>query len=121
MAFALVVGRVGVEFGEFFSYGFRIGDHPYVFSQLVLGTYITASSWVGWQKASSSVNFGETHTTVFGKGFLLLLIDLLLVVCYFIVVRSTEKPWIDPGWKVSLEPEIVWCGIIFSCYALWDI
>jgi len=121
MAFALAVGQVGLEIGEFYSHNLSIRQHPYVFSQLLLGTYIIAASWVGWQE-SKSIGHLEEVNNAFGKGFLILFVDLFLVVCYFIIVKSVEKPY-EENYQatVTSRPEIFWSMVIFSTYAVWDV
>src|SRR5690606_10325630 len=51
-----------------------------------------------------------------------LLVDLFLVVCYFIIVKSVEKPYEDDFQStVTANPEIFWSLIIFGAYIVWDI
>ena len=119
MAFALAVGQVGLEIGEFYSHDFSLYEHPYVLSQLLLGTYVIAASWVGWQKSKSLGHLREIDST-FGKGFIILFVDLFLVICYFILIRSVEKPYEARIASISAKPELFWSLVIFFTYAIWD-
>jgi hypothetical protein len=121
MAFALAVGQVGLEIGDFYSHNLKIHRHMYVFTQLLLGTYIIASSWVGWQKSKSRGHLQEIDNT-FSKSFIILLVDLFLVICYFIIVKSVEKPY-ESNYQatVTANPEIFWSLTIFGAYIVWDI
>jgi len=122
MAFALALGQVGVEIGEFYSSGLKVEDYLYVFTHLLLGTYIIASSWVGWNK-SDSTGTVEKFNGNFGKPFIILLIDLFLVICYFIIVKGVEKPYHEEflSNSISAQLELQWCIIVMCFYIFWDI
>ncbi len=122
MAFALALGQVGIEIGEFYSAGLSLRKYPHVLFQLLLGTYIIASSWVGWNKSRSKGNL-ETIDNTFGKPFLLLLIDLFLVICYFIIIKGVEKPYLEDNMNsnITAKPELFWSMVIMATYFIWDI
>ncbi|GLU44735.1 hypothetical protein [Allomuricauda sp. NBRC 101325] len=122
MAFALAIGQVGFEIGEFYSSGLIIWEHPYVFSHLFLGTYIIASSWVGWNRSKSKGTF-EVFNGNFGKSFIILLLDLFLVICYFIIIKGVEKPYLNKFSKLDISAiiELDWSLIIVVTYIVWDV
>ncbi|HBR55366.1 MAG TPA: hypothetical protein DEA82_14740 [Flavobacteriaceae bacterium] len=120
MAFALALGQVGLEIGDFYSNNQSIFKHPYVFTQLLLGTYIIAASWVGWNKSASKGHLDPIVNT-FGKPFVVLLLDLLMVICYFILVKGVEKPYLEEELKISGLFELFWSLVIIGLYFLWDI
>ncbi len=116
MVFAVTIGQVGIEVGNFFAQDVSINNYPHVITQLLLATYIIASSWVGWQKSTSQGNL-ESLNSLFGKPFLILITDMFLVVCYFIIVKGVDKATDTP----SAFFESYWCLIIFLTYVFWDI
>lgn len=120
MAFALAIAQVGIEIGDFYSHGKSLREFPYVLSHLSCGTYIIASSWVGWNKSKSKGNLEEINNT-FGRPFILLLLDLFLVICYFIMVKGVEKPYGQNSLSISASFEVIWAIIIMSTYGIWDI
>lgn len=125
MLFALAISQVGIEASNFYTGDLRISEYPYFFTQLLLGTYIISSSWIGWQKSNS---FGNTLivNNVFSLSFLILLVDIFLVICYFIVVKGVEQPMLTTTRNYKLaapeaSTEAFWSFIIFAFYFLWDI
>jgi hypothetical protein len=122
MMFALAVGQVGLEIGDFFDASMSISTHPYVMTHLILAVYIIASSWVGWQR-SKSRGSREPLLNPFDKSFYMLLIDLFLVICYFIIVKGVDKPRLanQENFKPDSMTEVAWSGIIFINYCVWDI
>lgn len=122
MAFALAIGQVGLEIGEFYSTGLKVWDYPFVFSHLFLGTYIIASSWVGWNRSKSKGTF-EAFNGNFGKSFIILLLDLFLVICYFIIIKGVEKPYLEEFslLNVSAKIELDWSLTIVITYIVWDV
>ena len=66
-----------------------IAEKSPAYDHLFLGLLLIACSWVGWRQ-SRSPGVKEKITTVFSASFLGLLLDVFLVVLYFIVVQSVE-------------------------------
>jgi len=105
MLFALAFGQVAVECGDIVIKGKALWEYPHIYAQLLLGTVIIATSWVGWQTSHS---FGNTRLirSIFGQQFIILLIDIFLVICYFIIVRGAEEYYKDsPGPATSPDGE----------------
>src|SRR5450432_1243821 len=92
MLFALAIGQVGIEVGDLVIHKINFWDHPYIFTHLLLGTLIIALSWIGWK---SSVARGNTENviSIYSVQFAILLVDLFLVICYFIIVKGAEIPF----------------------------
>ncbi len=130
MAFALAIGQIGLEIGDFFykDGGHSLLDFPYVLSHLILCIYIISSSWIGWQTSMSQGNL-EALKDPFSISFVILLIDLFLVICYFSLVKSVENllPVKEAGKEAMTKraPEsvygVMWSLIIFGSYFVWDI
>lgn len=118
MVFTLAITQVGLEIGDFFSKGLSFKDHPYVFTHLALTVYIIASSWVGWQ-ISKSKGSNEKLKHTFGLPFVILIIDLSLVIAYFVLVKGVDKPS-DTVPKADSYTEYKWSLIIFIIYLIWD-
>ena len=116
MAFALAIGEVGLETGDIYSKNIPLLSHLYIPTHLFLCVYIIASSWIGWQM-SESKGSQESIKDPFSISFLILLVDLFLVICYFIMVRSVDK---SPKVADS-KTEILWSAIILGTFAVWDI
>jgi hypothetical protein len=110
MMFAVAIGEVGMQTAELVHNGSWIHYLP-EYSHLILCTVLIASSWVGW---TLSVAPGARRDVerIFQWEFLVLLLDVALVIIYFIVVRLVEKP---PSLVAS------WIVGIFVLYFVWDI
>jgi len=115
MMFALAIGQVGLEVGKFYSSNNSLFSYPYVFTHLVLAIFIIASSWIGWKHSKSKGSVQAVEDT-FSLSFILLLIDLFLVLCYFIFVSK-----VDSIKNPDSDSEIYWSLIIFSTYFIWDV
>lgn len=97
-------------------------------SHLILVLMVICMSWVGW---SHSIERGNARdvSRIFSVEFLLLLIELLLVVSYFVLARSVElvSP-LSPGQQSlsaaisspSATTEAFWLFLIFIGYCIWD-
>jgi hypothetical protein len=115
MAFGLAIGEIGLEIGKLYDAGIRLRDHWYLGTHILLSIYIIASSWIGWQLSPSQGNKDKLKDS-FSIQFVILLIDLLLVICYFIIVQSIGKDPLRP----SCSTQIFWSKIIFIVYIIWD-
>ena len=91
------------------------------YGHLFLATVVVATSWVGW---SLSVAPGARRDVqgVFKGEFFVLLLDVFLVIVYFILVRTIDfgkeetPPRTDPASTVA-----GWILVIFILYLVWDI
>ena len=93
MMFAVAIGEVGLQSAALVRSGHFEQFLP-AYSHLLLATIMIATSWVGW---SVSVAPGARKDVdgIYQWEFVVLLIDVALVVIYFILVRTidfTEAP-----------------------------
>ena len=119
MVFALAIAQVGIEFGDFFLTEHSMTDHLYIISHLFLAVFIIASSWIGWQNSKSLGNRMGLRS-LFSIPFIILLVDLFLVILYFLLVKTVEKE-VDGGYQPSALPEAKLSVVIFATYLVWDI
>lgn len=127
MLFALAIGQVGVEIGDLVikeNFADAFFFYPSAYMHLILSTTIIVLSWVGWQQSKSSGNT-QIIISTFNLQFLILLVDIFLVFCYFIIVRGAEIPNQIDGKLIATKPstynETLWSFIIFCTYFVWDI
>lgn len=129
MLYALAIAQIAIEFSTFYERNLSFTDHFYVITHLILIGYIIITGWYGWNNSRSIVQENEkdnSHTlNVLQKysnnlSILILVIDLLILLCYFVIVRNVEKP-IDSNIVASAKVEIIWSLIIFAFYFMWDI
>ena len=121
MLFALAIGEVAVEISQAIYLKIGIRENPHIYSHLLLGALIIVLSWIGWQNSKSKGSSLEVES-VFSFSFIILLLDILLVTCYFIIVKGAEfnaiKGTTDITPDISLE--IIWTLRIFFIYLVWD-
>jgi len=116
MVFALAISNVGIQLSDFVNNGYSVFCYPDVLTHLFLFIFIIASSWIGWKNSNASGN-KQDIADCFGISFIILLLDLFLVFCYFILVESVKRLYNAPDYK----SEILWSLIIFIGYFFWDI
>jgi hypothetical protein len=120
MMFAVTIGEVGLQVASLVQAKHYVHFLPF-YSHLVLATVVITSSWVGWT-LSQAPGARRDVTGVFTWGFFTLLLDVFLVVTYFIMVRTIE---IGKGKQASRidPPETVALLILlmFSLYLVWDL
>ena len=120
MMFAVAVGEVGLQTAALLQAGPIFRFLP-AYTHLTLAIVVIATSWVGW---TLSVAPGARRDVrgIFEWEFVVLLLDVLLVILYFILVRSVDfgkdqaVPHIAPASEVALL-----MLVIFALYLLWDI
>jgi hypothetical protein len=120
MMFAVAIGEVGLQTAALFQAGHYLHFLP-AWTHLIVATIMIATSWVGW---TLSVAPGARRDVkgVFEWEFVVLLVDVILVILYFILVRSVDfekgeaAPHIAQASSVALL--IV---IIFALYLFWDL
>ena len=120
MMFAVTIGEVGLQVASLMQAKHFIHFLPFYF-HLFLATIVITSSWVGWT-LSQAPGARRDVTGVFTWGFITLLLDVFLVVTYFILVRTIElgkgkePARIDPPETVAFL-----ILVMFSLYLLWDL
>jgi len=121
MLFALAVGQLAIEVGDFLLEDHNVFVHLYALTHLLLALTVISSSWIGWQKSKAKGNYLELKK-IWSPAYLILLTDVALVICYFILVRgveSTDQDGVlaDP----SARNEVVLSAVIFFLYLVWDL
>lgn len=120
MMFAVTIGEVGLQVASLVQAKHFIHFLPY-YSHLFMATIVITSSWIGWTLSPAPGGRDDTKG-IFTWGFVTLLLDVFLVVTYFIIVRAIEvgkgkePSRIDPPGTVALL--IV---AMFSLYLVWDL
>ena len=121
MLFALAIAEVAVIASHVVRVSGPWTEKLPVTAHLTLGAILIATSWLGWS-ASLQRRREERAEHPFSWDFLGLLMDVLLVVFYFILVRQAEITEEAPYRLTppSGVPEATWLLVIFATYAAWD-
>lgn len=126
MLFALAAAQIGIYFADLVSVGIPLNQPERwlpAAMHLAVGLVLIASSWVGWRQ-SKSPGMKEKVEFVFSRTFLGLLLDVILVVLYFIVIRQGEIDEKNGAAVVTIAtaaPEAMWVTIVFFVYVCWDL
>lgn len=123
MLFALAVSQVAIYAADLVSIVTPMWNKAPAFAHLGVALILIAASWVGWRQ-SVSPGMKEKVKYIFSTPFIGLLVDVLLVVLYFIIVRNVEIE--QKGGETSLAaatavPESFWLCVVFMIYAFWDL
>jgi hypothetical protein len=119
MMFAITIGEVGLQAAGLAQAG-HVAHFLPAYSHLFLATVVVATSWVGWSASVAPGARQDVHK-VFQWAFLVLLLDVSLVIAYFILVRTVDfgkdltSPHIEPASTVAL-----WVFVIFCLFFVWD-
>jgi hypothetical protein len=120
MMFAVAIGEVGVQTATLVQAHNWVHFLP-AYSHLILATIVIAASWVGWTR-SPAPGARQDVRGVFQWEFLVLLVDVFLVIVYFILVKTVDFTGEGPiQLKASATPETTWIMVIFVTYFFWDI
>ena len=123
MLFALAVSQVAIYAADLVTVSDSWFQRVPAVGHLVLGLMVIAASWLGWRQSVSQGMKQPVHH-IFSLPFVGLMLDVLLVVFYFILVRSVELKQMNDRTILatpSASPESLWLASIFVVYALWDI
>jgi hypothetical protein len=122
MLFALAVSQVAIHVADLTTVANPWVDRLPAVSHLCLALGVIAASWVGWRQ-SQSPGMKQQIQSIFSRRFLALLLDVLLVICYFVLVRGVEllqKDGVAVLTQASAVPEAFWLVVVFSIYVVWD-
>jgi len=123
LLFALATAEIALQFGELAALHVSPLDAPTSYLHLILAGALVAASWVGWSSSRAPGNRVRI-TGVFSWAFVVLVIDVTLVIAYFIIVRGVEKATKTAAGVVSVEPsaekETFWVMAVFLIYVVWD-
>ncbi len=128
LLFSLAVAEVAVKTAEFVDVLNSLGpaaDQLWKFSptaaHLALSLIVIAASWVGWGLSQSAAD-SSSFSSIFSKDFIELLLDVVIVVVYFILVHLADR-W-DPAKAIviaSCREELYCSVVIFALYFVWDL
>jgi hypothetical protein len=116
MLFALAIGEIARRTVLLLD-GTEIAKIVPGLTHLLLALIVVATSWVGW--ANSPTVKDRRVGKTWSPGFFVLLIDVFLVVLYFVLACGAEKPEggkISPSAQAETEA-LLW---IFCVYVVWD-
>src|SRR5882672_6868901 len=123
MLFALAVGQVAIHVADVVSVTAPLWDKAPALAHLVVGLVLISASWVGWRQ-SNSPGMKEKIRHLFSLAFLGLLVDVVLVIVYFIIVRHVEIEQIG-GIPIltapTAVPEALGLCVVFGIYFFWDL
>lgn len=90
---------------------------------LLLVTAVVTTSWVGWSLAVGYEPHAEHRIQgVFGLPFVVLIVDVALVIVYFIMATGPEVP---PSRDIVTAPSVrndsFWLMVVFLGYVVWGI
>jgi len=109
MMFALAVAEVAIQFAKLMQEKPSFPPNlPAAYVHLSLALVVIATSWVGWSLAPATGARLDVKE-IFQPEFLVLLIDVILVICYFVLVQS------------SPANDAFWVLVIFILYSIWDL
>src|SRR5205823_1317152 len=89
MLFALTIAEVAIQVANVVTQGTLDASFLPAYSHLALATAIVATSWVGWS-TSKAPGAQQDLDRVFSYPFVVLSVDVLLVIFYFIIVRGVD-------------------------------
>jgi hypothetical protein len=123
MLFALAAAQIAVVAAALVEADGTIGRKLPAISHLALALILISTSWVGWRK-SRSPGMKEKVQSVFVRAYVSLLLDVILVIIYYIVVQSVGLDQGDPP-RLSEAPSALpgarWILVIFVIYVIWDL
>jgi hypothetical protein len=123
MMFAVAIGEIGLQAANLVQYEGSYRFFLPAYTHLILAMVVIAASWVGWTLSPSP---GARHDVsgIFEAEFLVLIVDVVLVIIYFILVRTVDfqrsENGAGPEFRASVLPETLWIFVIFCVYFVWD-
>lgn len=118
MMFALAMTEVARQGVHLFEPGVVWSWAPV--GHLVFCIALIATSWVGW---SNSIQNRGPLSDVFDLQFVDLLLDVVLVIIYFVIVAQVEIPKTAGTINAmpSARPEAIGLLVVFGVYIVWDV
>jgi hypothetical protein len=117
LLFAMAIAEVATKVATLTTQGVK---ELYPYTHILLATLLIASSWIGWKNSAAKGNKSPVKE-IFGLGFLVLLLDVVLVIFYFILVRTAEEPENHVLRPPSAREETLWTLFILLGYLAWDV
>ena len=124
MLFALVVAEIAIKFSDLVTNQLTDWQSLPAHTHLAIALALVSTSWVGW-KRSRAPGKRQDVIQIFSLPFVVLILDVWLVICYFILVRGVELQPVSAGSEIlvvksSLANETTWVMFIFGSYVVWD-
>jgi hypothetical protein len=123
MLFALAVSQIAIAAADLVSIDDSFPRKLPAVTHLVVALAVISASWLGW-KRSVSPGSREPMRHLFSLPFLAMIIDVCLVILYFIIVRTVEIEQSGGVTRLaspSASPESFWLLCVFIVYAGWDV
>ena len=124
MLFALAISQVAIHAADLVRINADLSSKLPALAHLTVALLLISASWVGWRQSVSPGMKEARVKYMFSLPFVGLLLDVFLVIVYFVVVRSVEIDEKD-GTRVlttpSAVPEAQWIVVVFGIYVLWDL
>ena len=86
-------------------------------SHLALAAVVVITSWLGWSLGTASGSYARV-TEVISRPTLLLLMDFILLVLYYVLESGIEVEGIKPQDAAHVS---LWCMVIMFGYVVWNI
>src|SRR5471032_1568578 len=117
MMFAITIGEIGLQSAALVQARHFLHFSP-AYSHLILATFVVAASWVGWSQ-SLIPGARKDVEDIFSFAFVVLLLDMAMVVTYFILVRTVD--FSPEGHRRIDQASTVakWHALIFLLYVAW--
>lgn len=123
MLFALTAAEIARQSADLVTEELTTWNDAPAYTHLIVAIALVATSWVGW-KRSRAPGKRQDIEKVFSWQFVVLLIDVVLVVCYFIIAKGVEIERMN-GVVIKITPsaalETFWIMMVFAGYCFWDI
>ena len=123
MLFALAVSQVAIHTADVLSTPDEFLQLLPVASHLLLSLLVIGASWIGWRQ-SQSPGMKEQIQSIFSLRAVGLLLDVFLVILYFVLVRSVELQQVAGATRAAASsaiPEAKWIAWVFVIYIFWDL
>lgn len=122
MMFALAVAEVAIHAADLVNVDVAFVQKTPAIAHLSLTLLAIAASWVGWRQ-SVSPGMKDKVKFIFTWPFLGLLVDVLIVILYFMLARNMDAiVQNQKGTSIvpNAAPECILVCVIFGVYAFWD-
>jgi hypothetical protein len=128
LLFGLAIAEVARQFGRLFSQGRIHTQGENVFYALPAATHlalagtIIITSWVDWTHAIRASGSGIKIERCFSMGMLVLVIDVVIVACYFAMAHGAKIHDVAPkSSDASALNETGSVAAIFGLYCIWFV
>jgi hypothetical protein len=92
LLFSLTAAEIARQTADLVLRNRNVSDDLPAYVHLVLATVVVATSWVGWSTSTASLRGRLRVDKIFTGAFVVLLLDVSLVILYYILARGVETP-----------------------------